>query len=346
MDVLEEYCLSILGNSENSTDDGTVSEHNISTSSLTVSNSAVQIITAVNVPVENAIPIRDQDQRFEDPFSVQNLPIRHPQTGVRYTPVTTHRVKTTAFVCNKGGTGKTTSCINVAGWLAKMDRKVLVIDLDPQASATVGLGVSPSSVSYSIADVLDGICTLSSLIQRTSSGVYLAPANADLLLSERKMLFKGKSSNELKRIVNSLLEQFDHILIDAPAGHGLLTLNAISAGDNLIIPLDASIYAQEAGNTLLAMLNRLETLTGQKLEITAVIVKELARFSMKTSLGGDAQKLQSLFSRHGLTKPALISVPHAPVCDRAANEGMPLAEYAPLSRLSQRFKRVAELLIK
>ena len=104
-----------------------------------------------------------------------------------------------AFVHHKGGTGKTTSCINVAGWLAKMNKKVLVVDLDPQGSAVAGLGVDRKRVEESIYDVLFNDTSIKEVILETDAGVWLVPSSIDLLAAERQMTDQANHASLLQK---------------------------------------------------------------------------------------------------------------------------------------------------
>jgi len=122
--------------------------------------------------------------------------------------------KVIAFVYHKGGTGKTTSCLNIAGWLIKMNNKVLVVDLDPQGNATAGLGVDRRTLDNSIYDVFFGQKNIEELILETDSGVQLAPSSLDLLAAEVHMAGWINNTSLLKINLDNLEKHFDYILID------------------------------------------------------------------------------------------------------------------------------------
>lgn len=326
MDILEEYCQSIFQDSSVQSD----AENNLSEEKINKHNSI------------NINGLSDQPTPcFEDPYRIRyKYDYRTGQSFFAQKVRTT--TSTTAFICNKGGTGKTTACTNIAGWLASQKKRILVIDLDPQASATTGLGYKTIANSCSIADALEGIVTLSSLIQRTSSGVYLIPAQENLLLTERKMVLESKSVETLNSMLSQLNEHFDHILIDAPAGHGLLTLNAIVASDNIIVPIDSSVYAKKACSLLLSMMTQVEKIVGHSLNVAAVLIKEQPGFSLNRRLNETHHTIKQLFSESTNSQPEIFSIPYSPVCDRAAQKGTTLAEFAPLDRLTHSFKKVAK----
>jgi chromosome partitioning protein len=162
----------------------------------------------------------------------------------------TEDTRTIAFVHHKGGTGKTTSCLNIAGWLTKMKKKVLVIDLDPQGNATSGLGIDRTTIDSSIFDVLFGQKHIEEVIVQTDSGVYLAPSSIDLLAAETHMAGQANNTSLLKQKLEDTKEYFDYVLIDLPPGSTLLMINGIVASENIIIPLDSGVFAYETLDTL------------------------------------------------------------------------------------------------
>lgn len=157
--------------------------------------------------------------------------------------------KTIAFVHHKGGTGKTTSCLNVAGWLARMKKKALVIDLDPQGNATAGLGIDRNTCDGSIYEALFGQKNIDEVILETESGVYLAPSSINLLSAETQMAGQA-NVNVLKKKLSGAGRYFDYILIDVPPGSTFLMINGIVASENIIIPLDSGIFAFETMETI------------------------------------------------------------------------------------------------
>jgi chromosome partitioning protein len=142
---------------------------------------------------------------------------------------------TIAFAHHKGGIGKTTSCLNVAGWLVKFGKKVLVIDFDPQGNATTGLGVDRHSIDSSIYNVLFEHKDFNEIILETDSGVYLAPASLDLLAVEPQLINQADKTAILKKKLAEIQQYFDYILIDTPPGSTLLMINGIVAAENIII---------------------------------------------------------------------------------------------------------------
>ena len=318
MDVLEQYCLAVLGDAR--AEDDTASQ---------------QPRFFASQPLSCGPGLGDGT---EDPA----LFIEHDTSPRKHDPSPcATALETIAFICNKGGTGKTTACVNIAGWLGKMGKRVLVIDLDPQGSATQALGLKPETIHYGVADALLGLATINSTIYDTPCGIQLIPAQPDLLLAERKLIFSGRSSAILGPLIASLTTEYDHILVDAPAGHGLLTLNAVTACSRLVLPLDASSFSANSSELLLEMFEQIETMLGRRLEIHALLLRDYAGNRLARKLQQPRQHYQRLLARYQLADTAIHSIPYSAICDRAATQGMPLSDYAPLDRLSQAYRKVA-----
>jgi len=150
-------------------------------------------------------------------------------------------------ICNqKGGTGKTTSAINIASYLAVLGKKVLLIDLDPQANATSGIGVNKHNVQKSTYHVLLEELEIKEILQPTAiPNLFLAPSNLDLTGAEVELVGALGREYRLKRALQKERENFDFIIIDSPPSLGLLTINGLGAADSVIIPVQCEYYALE-----------------------------------------------------------------------------------------------------
>lgn len=150
-------------------------------------------------------------------------------------------------ICNqKGGTGKTTSAINLSSYLAFLGKKVLLIDLDPQANATSGLGINKHNIQKSTYHVLLEELEIKEILQTTAvNNLYLAPSNLDLTGAEVELVGTLGREYRLKRALQKERENFDFIIIDSPPSLGLLTINGLCAADSVIIPVQCEFYALE-----------------------------------------------------------------------------------------------------
>lgn len=248
-----------------------------------------------------------------------------------------------AIVHHKGGTGKTTSCLNIAGWLAKMNKKVLVIDLDPQGNATSGLGIDRKTVEFSIYDVLFGQKNMEEIILETDSGVYLTPSSLDLLAAEIHLSGQTNNTRILKRKIDSMQAYFDYILIDVPPGSTLLMINGMVAAENIIIPLDAGIFAYETLETLKTLIIDINKELGVEMNVMMVLLKEYTTSLFDKFLAQKARNLLKRFLEINLSSQVeILTLPFSRKIHQAQIKGMPISHFAPFSGVGRAYKRIAK----
>jgi chromosome partitioning protein len=177
-------------------------------------------------------------------------------------------------ICNqKGGTGKTTSAVNLSTYLALAEKKVVLIDLDPQANATSGMGVNKHNIKKSIYHVLLEELDIKEILQATAvKNLWLAPSNLDLTGAEVELVGALGREHRLKRALIKEKENFDFIIIDSPPSLGLLTVNALCAADSVIIPLQCEFYALEGLTQLVNTINLIRDNLNPNLNIEGVIL--------------------------------------------------------------------------
>jgi chromosome partitioning protein len=156
-------------------------------------------------------------------------------------------------ICNqKGGTGKTTTAVNLSAALAELGKKVLLIDMDPQGNSTSGVGVNKNEIKESIYEVILGkIPAKQAILPTVVKGLYLIPCNIHLTGAEIELVGVLSRETKLKKALNEVKSLFDYILIDSPPSLGLLTLNSLVAADSIIIPIQCEFYALEGVSQLL-----------------------------------------------------------------------------------------------
>ncbi len=177
--------------------------------------------------------------------------------------------RTIAISNHKGGVGKTTTVVNLAAGLAKMGRKVLVVDLDPQANLTFSFGVS--KVEESIYDALKGnIETVPTISVREN--LYLVPSSLDLAGAEMELNSEAGREFILKEILDPVKDNYDYVLIDCPPSLGLLTINAFTAADEVVIPIQAHFLAIKGLTKILEVINKVRRRLNPDVQISGVII--------------------------------------------------------------------------
>ena len=164
--------------------------------------------------------------------------------------------KVIAFCNQKGGVGKTTTAINLASYIALSGKKVLLIDIDPQGNATSGLGINKHDIKHSVYHLLvDDLEPRSVVISTQISNLFLLPSNLNLTGAEVELVGTLGREHKLKKALVSLLNEFDFVLIDCPPSLGLLTINALSAANSVLIPIQCEYYALEGLSQLVNTVN-------------------------------------------------------------------------------------------
>lgn len=248
--------------------------------------------------------------------------------------------KIIATANQKGGVGKTTTAVNLAACLADMDRRVLLIDIDPQGNATSGLGVTVKGGS-TVYDVLtDGAPARDAVRATKFKNLSVLPSTIDLSGAEIELVGEDAREHRLEKALNDLRGDFDYIFIDSPPSLGLLTLNALTAADSVLVPIQCEYYALEGVGQLMNTVQRVQRGLNPHLDVEGVV---LTMMDGRTNLGIQvAQEVKKHFRQkvYGAIIPRNVRLSEAP------SHGLPIHLYDARSAGAQAYELLAEEFIE
>ena len=240
----------------------------------------------------------------------------------------------------KGGVGKTTTTVNLSTILAKKGKKVLLIDADPQGNATSGLGVE-KQVEFSVYDVLVNDTEIEQTLQSTSiKNLVVCPSNINLAGAEVELVSMMSREQRLKEKLEVIKEKFDYILIDCPPSLGLITLNAFTASDSVLIPVQCEYYALEGLGQLLNTINLVKKHLNKDIEIEGAL---LTMYDIRTNLSNQVVKEVKKYFNNKVYKTV---IPRNVRLSEAPSFGMPITIYDPRSKGAKSYEKFAKEFLK
>jgi chromosome partitioning protein len=241
-------------------------------------------------------------------------------------------------ICNqKGGTGKTTSAINLTSYLAIAQKKVMLVDLDPQANATSGLGINKHNIQKSTYHVLLDELEIKEILQLTViPNLFLAPSNLDLTGAEIEMVSALGREYRLKKALVRERDNFDFIFIDSPPSLGLLTINGLCAADSVLIPVQCEYYALEGLTQLINTINLVRSNLNPSLDIEGVL---LTMADFRTNLAKEViQEVRNYFKE----KVYKTVIPRSVRLTEAPSFGKPVVLYDKDSLGAQKYEELSK----
>lgn len=255
--------------------------------------------------------------------------------------------KVISLINQKGGVGKTTTSINLTASLAILNQKVLLIDLDPQCNATTGIGINKGEIEKSIYNVLNNTCEIEEAIIKTKyKNLYVLPANINLAGIDIEILDNSRNhtsylkAEQLKSHIQKIKDKYDYIIIDCPPALGIITTNALTASDSVLIPVQCEFFALEGITQLLKAIMYTQQNLNPALTIEGVL---LTMLDARTNLGIEVvEEIRSYFKEkvYNTIIPRLIRLTEAP------SHGKPIIAYDPKSRGSEAYLNLAREVIE
>ncbi len=245
--------------------------------------------------------------------------------------------KIIAFANQKGGVGKTTTCINVAAYIAAMGKKVLIIDMDPQGNATSGVGIEKNNDLKTLYNVIDKEVIIDEVILPTQLyGLDIVPSTVDLAGAEIDLVQMNAREHVVKKSLDRIKDKYDFILIDCPPSLGLLTVNALTASDSVIIPIQCEFFALEGLTQLMNTIRLIIHHLNPELKIEGVVL------TMKDNRSNLVAQVSEEVKKFFNTKVYDTYIPRNIRLAEAPSHGLPIILYDTSSKGANAYQSLAE----
>lgn len=242
-----------------------------------------------------------------------------------------------AVANQKGGVGKTTTTVNLGACFAELGNRVLIVDLDPQANASTGLGLNPRQLDYSLYDVLLQDVPMEDVIEPVSvKNLYVAPASLDLAGAEIELVPAFSREQKLKEAIGTVSDDYDIILIDCPPSLGLLTINGLTAATEVLVPIQTEYYALEGLGQLIRNVDLVTRNLNPDLVLSTIV---LVMFDARTKLSG---QVTDEVREHFGDKVMKHVIPRTVRLSEAPSFGQPITTFDPLSRGAIAYRELAK----
>jgi len=252
--------------------------------------------------------------------------------------------KTITFAHFKGGTGKTTSCISIAGFLAKQGKKVLAVDLDPQANLTAGLGIDKSILKSHIQHVMNKKINIKNTILTTQTeNIHLVPAHHDLIKASLKAYTSKNDAKILKNALSKVQKFYDFILIDTPPSDGHFIVNGAIAADDVILVLDPGIFALEGIDTFTNVFQDYCKKLGATLNISMALLTK-SQNSFLPFIKNPSKEIKE--GAEEILGKKVFNVPHSNAIYESQIKGVPISHHKPNSNVGRAYSKISEAILK